>query len=162
MSTFNSTRGYFGIGIEHGKCEMNIGTLWRSADLMGAAFIFTVGRRYKRQASDTAHAWRRIPLYNYADLDDLWAHLPFTCRVVGIELTPEAQPLADYLHWERAIYLLGAEDHGLSKEALHRSHDLIRLPGDRSMNVSVAGSIVMYDRSVRGTIRRPASKEMVA
>ena len=34
-----TTRGYYAIGIEHTKTAENVGTLWRSADLLGAAFI---------------------------------------------------------------------------------------------------------------------------
>ena len=50
---------------------------------------------------------------------------------------------------ERAVYLLGAEDHGLSRKALDKCHHFIMIPGsqlDQSLNVSVAGSIIMYDR----------------
>lgn len=64
-------RGYFGIGIINGKTPENLGTLWRSANLYGAAFIFTVGKRYKRQSSDTPNTPRHIPLFEYQSLDDL-------------------------------------------------------------------------------------------
>ena len=40
--------GYCGIGIENGKAEVNLGTLWRSAHIFGAVFLFTVGRRYRQ------------------------------------------------------------------------------------------------------------------
>ena len=47
-------RGYFAIGVYHPKNHLNIGTLWRTANILKAAFIFTVGARYKRfQCSDT-------------------------------------------------------------------------------------------------------------
>lgn len=36
-------RGYFGIGVYHSKNADNIGTLWRSAAIFGADFIFTNG-----------------------------------------------------------------------------------------------------------------------
>lgn len=146
-------RGYFGVGIEHTKTEANVGTLWRTADLLGASFMFTVGRRYRRQASDTMKSWKHIPLFHFADLDDLWASLPLECRVVGVELDDRATPLCDYQHWERALYLLGAEDHGLTAEAIRRCHDLVVLPGRRSMNVAVAGSIALYDRYNKPLIR---------
>jgi tRNA G18 (ribose-2'-O)-methylase SpoU len=139
-------RGFFGIGIEHTKTEHNIGTLWRSANLMGAQFIFTVGRRYSRQSSDTLCTTRHIPLFHYSNLDDLWAHLPHDCRVIGVELDPRAVQLRNARHYQRAVYLLGAEDHGLTKDAIARCHQLVQLPGRASMNVAVAGSIVMYDR----------------
>lgn len=142
--------GYCAIGIEHTKTEYNVGTLWRSAHILGASFIFTVGRRYKPQVSDTTSVWKRLPLFDFADLADLWRHLPFDCRVVGIELEDRAVPLQEHFHWPRAVYLLGAEDHGLTSEARRRCHDLVQLPGAYSLNVAVAGSIVLYDRLVRG------------
>ena len=58
-------RGYFGIGIEYPKREQNIGTLWRSAQTLGASFIFTIDKKYKKQTSDVRHAWADIPLYHY-------------------------------------------------------------------------------------------------
>jgi tRNA G18 (ribose-2'-O)-methylase SpoU len=139
-------RGYFGIGIEGSKTPVNVGTLWRSAGILGASFIFTVGHRYPKQASDTIKAWRHIPLWTFADLDDLAAHVPMDCELIGVELDDRARLLRDFKHPERACYLLGAEDHGLSAAALHRCKRVVRLPGDYSLNVAVAGSIVVYDR----------------
>lgn len=143
------TRGYCGIGIIHGKTGVNTGTLWRSADLFEADFLFTVGARYQKQASDTFKSWRHIPLWNFPTLDAMRAALPFQCLLVGVELDPRAVPLATYQHPERAVYLLGAEDHGLTREALAACHQIVQLPGRMSMNVAVAGSIVLYDRAVK-------------
>lgn len=141
--------GYFEIGIFHGKTPANVGTLWRSAYQMGAAGIFTVGRRYPKQASDTVQAYRHIPLREFASHAEFLASLPYDCPVVGIEMG--GRPLAKFTHPERAIYLLGAEDSGLSKAAIERCHDIVSLPSIRvnSYNVSVAGSLVMYDRMVK-------------
>ena len=69
-------RGFFGIGVWHPKHEINIGGLWRSACCFGAAFVFTVGRRYRNQPSDTLKAVRHIPLVEYVDVEDLIWHLP--------------------------------------------------------------------------------------
>lgn len=140
------TRGYFGIGIERGKTSANIGTLWRSAHIFGAAFIFTIGHRYKKQPSDTMFTSRHIPLWSYETFADFYAHMPHDCRLIGVELDDRAVALDNFSHPERCIYLLGAEDHGLSREARERCHQLVQLPGDFCLNVSVAGSIVLYDR----------------
>ena len=43
--------GYFGIGIVDGKTDRNLGTLWRSAWQLGAAYCFVVGQRFKKQVS---------------------------------------------------------------------------------------------------------------
>lgn len=142
-------RGYFGIGIYHGKTEANIGTLWRSAAILGADFIFTIGRRYKAQASDTMKTPRHIPLYNYTDYDDFFKHVPYDCPVIAVELADNAVPLEKFEHPERCIYLLGAEDHGLPETILNRCRYTVQLLGDFCMNVATAGSIVMYDRAVK-------------
>lgn len=145
-------RGFFAVGIEHTKNVLNVGTLWRTADLFGASFMFTVGRRYKRQSSDTMKSWRNIPLFHFETLADLKQHLPYACRLVGVELDDRARDLSSYVHFDRTCYLLGAEDHGLTKDAVAACHDLVKLPGRFSMNVSVAGSIVLYDRITKGTV----------
>ena len=64
-------RGYFGIGVYHAKKDVNIGTLWRSAYIFGASFIFTIGRRFPKQASDTVKAFRHIPLFEYQTIEEL-------------------------------------------------------------------------------------------
>ncbi len=143
-------RGYFGIGIYNGKTVSNIGTLWRSANILGADFIFTIGNRYQKQCSDTMKTPRHIPLYHYKDGDDFFEHVPYDCPVVGVELSDKAIPLEKYHHRERCIYLLGAEDHGIPPAILGRCVDVVQLMGDYCMNVSVAGSIVMYDRRAKG------------
>lgn len=138
--------GYFGIGVENLKTGMNLGTLWRSAYLFGASFIFTTGARYRLQASDTEKTYRHIPLLHYSNFDDFYENMPHDCMLIGVELSSEATPIAKFAHPDRCIYLLGAEDNGLTKRAMERVHQVVILPGDRSMNVAVAGSIMMFDR----------------
>jgi len=157
-SNFGTPRGYFVIGIWRTKDDLNVGGLWRAAALYGAAGIFTVGRRYRRrQASDTTNTRRHIPLHHYDDLDDLVAHLPHATPLIGVELDPRATMLADYQHPERACYLLGAEDHGLSPAVRDRCHDLVQIetPEPWSMNVASAGSILLRDRHLGQLARRP-------
>ena len=64
-----------------------------------------------------------------------------------------AVELTDYVHRESAVYLLGAEDHGLTNEALAACHDLVTIPcpSPFSMNVAVAGSLVIYDRFMQAS-----------
>ena len=126
--------------------HVNIGTLWRSAFILGAAFLFTIGRRYQPQTSDTSGAWKRLPLFHHDTFDEFYKAMPYNCVLVGVEMTEKATPIRDYHHPPRAIYLLGAEDQGLTPTALARSHHLIALPGASSLNVAVAGSIVLFDR----------------
>lgn len=151
LSLRGSRRGYFGVAVWHPKHEVNIGTLWRSAHLYGAAFIATVGRRYEPQASDTSGTANHVPLFAYDTIDDLVEHLPHSCPLIGVELTPEAVLLPQFHHPIRGVYLLGAEDHGLPLKVLKRCHQVVQIPTDKpwSMNVSTAGTVVMYDRWTR-------------
>ncbi len=145
-------RGYFGIGIEHPKTGHNIGTLWRSAHAFGAAFVFTVGpRRVDKQGSDTVNSWRHIPHFHLPSLEALRDINAYSCPIVGVEIVDGALDLRAFSHPERAIYLLGAEDHGLTREALAMCHAVVRIVEPRAcLNVSVAGSIVMWDRTAKG------------
>jgi tRNA G18 (ribose-2'-O)-methylase SpoU len=139
---------FFGIGIQNGKTPENLGVLWRSAQNMGASFIFTIGNRYAKQACDTHNAVKAMPYFHYDSFDDFFKNLPKGARLVGVELSEEAEPLESFHHPRRCVYLLGAEDHGLSKQAIEKSHFLLKFKSQLSLNVSVAGSIVMYDRGI--------------
>lgn len=141
-------RGYYGIGIENCKNPLNLGTLWRTAQSFGAAFCFVVGDRYKVQKSDTGKAFRHLPFFEYKSLEDWKKSIPRECTIVGLEYPAEkARPLSkDYIHPERAIYLLGAEDTGLSQAGLSVCNQLLYIPAKQCLNVATAGSIIMYDR----------------
>lgn len=147
------TRGYFGIAVLNPKSEVNVGTLWRSAFLQDAAFVATIGKRYQRQSSDTPGTTNHVPLLHYSDFDDLIEHLPHSCPIVAVELDECAKMLPEFSHPPRAVYLLGAEDHGIPQWALARCHYTVQIPcvRDWSMNVAAAGSIVMYDRIAKQT-----------
>ena len=125
---------------------MNVGTLWRSAQQLGAAGIFTIGRPYRRQTSDPFNAPGQIPLRWFADFDQFLASRPSGAQLVGIEMG--GMPLAQFEHPEQAIYLLGSEDNGLPARVLEKCNAVIALEAVRqvSYNVAVTGSIVMYHR----------------
>lgn len=152
MVVDNLEQGFFAIGIQNGKTPENLGVLWRSAQNLGASFIFTIGNRYSKQACDTHKAVGAMPYFHYDTFDDFYAHLPKSALLIGVELTEDAEPLETFKHPRRGVYLLGAEDHGLSNQAIEKSHKLIKFSSALSLNVSVAGSIVMYDRNTKGTV----------
>ncbi len=152
--------GYFAIGVFRPKTEHNIGTLWRSAYILGASYIFTIDKRYKKQTSDVVRTWSRIPLFYYPTFEDLLENIPYDCRLIGVEIDDNAVPLYEFEHPKRAIYLLGSEDCGLPQEILDKCHFLIKLPGNSSLNVGVTGGIVLHDRvSKIPTLLPPNHKE---
>ena len=151
--------GFYGVAVYRPKNETNVGTLWRSAFLYGAAFLATIGPRYHKQASDTPNTANHVPLYNYPTFEDFLEHLPHSTPIVGIELADDAFSLHTYAHPQRAVYLLGAEDDGLPSRILERCHQKVAIPTLRewSMNVASAGSIVQYDRYAKALANRQLS-----
>lgn len=137
---------FFGIGVYQPKTEHNIGTLWRTAYILGAKFIFIIDGKYSPQSSDTSKAWSKIPFYRYKDFDHFYDSLPYATRLVGVEMDEKSEPITTFEHPRRGAYLLGSEDNGLPKKVIDRCHQLIQLPGEQSLNVAVSGSLVIYDR----------------
>ena len=140
-------RGYCGIGIIGNKFDSNIGTLWRSAYAMGADFIFTIGKRYKHDVTDTCRARKHIPLFNFDTYEEF--RKTIDCDVVCIETQCATHRLNIFRHPEKCVYLLGAEDSGIPDSILKQSSCVIEIPSNICLNVAVAGSIVLYDRTIK-------------
>jgi len=139
-------RGYYGIGIEGSKYPCNVGTLWRTAMNFGADFLFTVGARYHRDATDTPDATGHMPLLSWPDIGHFKDNISQRAVVIGIEIRENSENLVGFRHPECAVYLLGSENKGLGEEALSICERVIEVPTYHCMNVAVAGAVVMYDR----------------
>jgi tRNA(Leu) C34 or U34 (ribose-2'-O)-methylase TrmL len=143
-------KGYFGIGIYHPKTIENLGTLWRSAFLFGASFIFTIGDRYKKQASDTCKTWNNIPLWQFKTFSEFRKSQPKDSEIICVELNKQSINLKEFKHPKRAIYMLGAEDKGIPP-IIYKKYITVVIPTTKtfSMNVATAGSIILYDRFIK-------------
>lgn len=139
-------RGWTGIGIYGSKFPVNIGTLVRSARCFNVDFVFTIGARYKKSSAAVGHD-DHIPIMHFDDwFGDAADAVPDDSRVVCVENTASSRDLRNFQHPERAIYLLGAEDYGIPDEILEQ-HQTVSVDSEWCLNVSVAGSLVMYDRT---------------
>jgi tRNA G18 (ribose-2'-O)-methylase SpoU len=140
-------RGYFCIGVEGVSKAMNVGTLFRSAHAFGASMIFTVAASYEARIgnySDTAKSSEQVPFYAFPDIAAMM--LPGGCKLVGIEIDDQAVELPSFRHPRRAAYVLGSERFGLTPEMTVRCDHLVKIPTAFSVNLGIAGAIVMYDR----------------
>lgn len=141
------TRGYCGIGVEGISKPANLGALLRTAHAFGAEFCFTVGAGYDARsgrAADTADTPDHVPLWRFASAETLT--LPQGCVLVGIELLEDAVDLPSFRHPLSAAYVLGPERSGLSPALLARCRHVLRIPTRFSLNLAVAGALVLYDR----------------
>ena len=144
-------RGHFGVGIYQPKTAENVGGLWRSAHAFGASYIFTIGARYRHDRMDVSKAPRSVPLFHYDTPDEAFSSFPAGSKVVAVEY-PGKRVLQGYGHPEQAVYLLGAEDHGIPAEVLDRCESVVEIGScGICLNVATAGSSVMYDRVAKMT-----------
>ena len=137
----NKKRGYWGIAFHEPKFGENIGTAIRSANCFGANFICIIGKRYKKQPTDTMATKNHVPIYEYKDFSDFLEHIPIDCEIIGIEV--DGRDIKNFIHPERAIYIFGGEDRILPKEIKNR----LSINTSYCLNMAVAASIVMFHRN---------------
>jgi len=142
-----ASRGYFGIGAEGISKGANMGALLRTAHAFGASFCFSVAAGHDARAgraADTADTPRHVPVWRFASVAEIT--LPDECALVGIELLEDAADLPSFRHPLNAAYVLGPERSGLSDAMLARCRHVVRIPARFSLNLAVAGALVLYDR----------------
>lgn len=141
-------RGYFAVGVEGVSKPMNLGNLVRIAHAFDASFFFSVAPRLNlaKANSDTSNAEGVLPFYSYDHPSDF--RLPLGCRLVGVEITDDAVELPRFRHPNRAAYVFGAERYSLSPQMLSLCEFVVKIPTRFSINVGMAGAIVLYDRLV--------------
>ena len=142
-------RGYCGIGVQNLKSTPNYGGVFRAAYNFNADFIFLIGKRFRKQPSDTLHTTRHMPLFEYRSAEDFVCHIPYGCILVGVEIAGNARDISGFSHPERAIYVLGPEDGSISPVLLQHCRAVIQIPSNRCLNVATAAGIVLYDRLLK-------------
>ena len=142
-------RGYFGVGVEGISKAMNLGAILRTSHAFGASFAFTVDARHdvrEIMRADTSRSVDHLPYYDWDGLDD--RRLPKGCRLVGVELTPDAVELPTFRNPPAAAYVLGRERGDLSAAMLERCDFVVKIPTKFCVNVGLAAAITLYDRCV--------------
>ena len=141
-------RGYFGVGVDGISKPMNLGNLMRIANAFGASFFFSIAPQVTLSdaESDTSRTQRALPFYSYPTAAEF--RLPTGCRLVGVQITDDAVELPRFRHPSRAAYVFGAERMSLSPDILARCEFVVKIPTKFSINVGMAGAIVMYDRLI--------------
>src|ERR1700753_2658577 len=140
-------RVYFAAGVDGISKPMNLGNLIRIAHAFGASFFFTVEAQAKMadiRNADTSASAGHVPYYPFDTAADM--RLPQGCQLVGVEITEDAVELPRFKHPLRAAYVFGAERFSLSPSTLARCAYVVKIPMKFSINVGMAGAIVMYDR----------------
>lgn len=141
--------GYACIGLYNPKGPENVGSIMRAAGCYGVNTVFYTGTRYERASAfrtDTKQVHLQLPLIG---VDDLSQVIPFGCVPVAIEVHPDARPLTEYQHPERAFYIFGPEDGSLKKNVTSWCRDIVYIPTRGCMNLAATVNVVLYDRMLK-------------
>lgn len=146
-------RGFFMIGVVRPRNTLNIGTLIRSAHVFGATGVFAVGAAFPVE-NEAAHGFdRHLPVFHFEGPEQFDHAMPDNAEYVVIEMHDDACDLRTFVHPERAVYVLGSEYTGVPAEylSLGRRTHIVQVPARErvSLNVAIAGSIVMADRVMK-------------
>lgn len=139
-------KGHFSIGFYSPKYPVNVGCLWRTAAILKASFIYIIDGEFIQQKSDTTKAHLHIPVLLFKNFKTFKESLYPNINIVAVEMTDKAIMVDEFHHPERASYLLGNETTGIPEHVLEQCKYHIKCPGDVSLNVAIAGSIVLYER----------------
>jgi tRNA G18 (ribose-2'-O)-methylase SpoU len=128
--------------------EYNVGSLVRTAHAAAATEVILVGEReWNVEAARTAELYTTVT--RLADIDAFRNHLKSRrWNLVAVELDRRAVNLFDAHYPDRPCFLLGAELGGVPDELLDASELVVQIPQwglVPSLNLAVAGSIVLYD-----------------
>lgn len=131
-----------GLALWHVGDPGNVGTLLRTADALGPAFVALspgcadpTGPKALRASMGAVF---RVRLAEFEEAPG-----------PRIALVPRAgRPLADLELGGRATFVLGAEREGLTPEMIRNCDEVVSIPlapGAESLNVAVAGAIALYE-----------------
>jgi tRNA G18 (ribose-2'-O)-methylase SpoU len=128
--------------------EHNVGSLVRTAHAVAAEEVLLVGEReWNVEAARTAELYTTVTQISGAR--ELRDHLRRQhWNLVAVELDDRAVNLLDAEYPDRPCFLLGAELGGVPDELLEEAELVVQIPQwglVPSLNLAVAGSIVVYD-----------------
>jgi tRNA(Leu) C34 or U34 (ribose-2'-O)-methylase TrmL len=138
------------IGLINPKSPDNVSAVMRSAGNFNAERVFYTGKRYPLalQRNPAAPDMSRkvsegIPLSGVTCLIEEAAG---NMQIVCVEFAENATPLPEYQHPEKAFYIFGPEDGGISQQVLDKADAVVYVPTNGCMNLSAAVNVVLYDR----------------
>jgi RNA methyltransferase, TrmH family len=131
-----------GVALWHVGDPGNVGTIVRTADALGPAFVALssgcadpTGPKALRASMGSLF---RVPLARFDDAPRPW---------VGL-VPRDARPLSELELGERATFVLGAEREGLTPGVADQCDELASIPladGAESLNVAAAAAIALYE-----------------
>lgn len=136
------------IAIENFQHDQNIGSIVRTANACNAAGVHIVGKRHWNRRGAMATE-KYLDVHHHSDIEGLlqWATQQ-NMQLIGIDNCSGSTPLTQARLPKNALYIFGQEGPGLSETTKNSCSSIIAIEqfgSTRSVNVGVAGGIVMYE-----------------
>ncbi len=133
----------------------NVGTIWRTADAMGADGVLLVGNCADPYNPKTVRASMgacfRLPLWE-TDVEGLCALLERSGLPLSATALREDTVSLEQAELKRGAVVIGSEGRGVSSELLSRSGQTIKIPMRarcESLNAAAAAAIVLWEMARR-------------
>ncbi len=160
--SMRAERGFACIGLDRPTDPVNVGHALRAAFCFDARLVIIGGDtpsiRLSKLNTDPMRSFRHVPVIKSKNLLEA---VPEGASIVGIELCDDATTLMDFKHPERACYIFGPENGGLSDEILDRCTHKIMIPTMVSLNLGMTVNIVMYDRLAKAWPKLVSRREFI-
>ncbi|HUU88455.1 MAG TPA: TrmH family RNA methyltransferase [Candidatus Glassbacteria bacterium] len=132
------------------KFPHNVGAIVRSASCWGIGQVWWTGNRIKLDSKTRLPREERMKGYKDVELrqfDNPFDQFDLSkVTPVAIELQRGAESLPTFDHPKNAVYVFGPEDGSINPTFKKYCHRFVVIPTKHCLNLSVAVSIVLYER----------------
>lgn len=137
----------------------NIGTMVRVADGAGISAVFICNRKarltHPKYINSSMGAALYMPVFEFESVDDCYTYLKKHSFEIFLADSRAKLQYYEEDFGKNTAFVLGSERYGISREWYDKEVELIAIPmmGDcDSLNVGVAGTILMYEASIKNKL----------
>lgn len=140
--------------LENPKYAHNVGAVIRAASCYDISQVWYTGVRVALDLERRTRIPREERMKGYGKVSLMNSDYPFdafdkSVVPIAVEINPSAEPLATFVHPEKAVYVFGPEDGSIPSSMYRHCHRFIIIPTAHCLNLSVAVATVLYDRKAK-------------
>jgi tRNA C32,U32 (ribose-2'-O)-methylase TrmJ len=137
------------------KYAQNVGVAQRAASCYGIEQVWWTGhrvpisgdgKRFRLPREERMKDYGSVTLFN---TDYPFDEFDSDVVPVAVEVRPNSESLPDFIHPEKALYVFGPEDGGLTRVTLRHCQRFVTIPTAHCLNLAVAIGTVLYDRACK-------------
>jgi tRNA(Leu) C34 or U34 (ribose-2'-O)-methylase TrmL len=135
------------------KFDHNVGMVVRAASCYRVPQVWWTGNRVSLDVAKGERLPREERMKGYRDVEMVQFDYPFDhfgrdVTPVAVEVRPNSECIYDFVHPEKALYVFGPEDGGLSRVQLQHCHRFVTIPTAHCANLAAAVWQVLFHRAL--------------